>query len=108
MGQADPWVGEPNPDTPLVPEPGLRSRVARGTLVNAAFNVGLSAIGLLKGFIVAGFLTTTEYGVWGFLFISLTQQTYAIPLSVKLRLGWITALELFKQFVLTAGIVVPR
>ena len=58
VGQADPWVGEPNPDTPLVAEPGMRSRVARGTLVNAAFHVGLSAIGLLKGFIVAGFLTT--------------------------------------------------
>jgi O-antigen/teichoic acid export membrane protein len=76
VGQADPWVGEPNPDTPLVPEPGMRSRVARGTLVNAAFNVGLSAIGLLKGFIVAGFLTTTEYGVWGFLFISLSTMVW--------------------------------
>lgn len=76
VGQADPWVGEPAPDTPLLADPGMRSRVARGTLVNAAFNVGLSGIGLLKGFIVAGFLTTTEYGVWGFLFISLTSLVW--------------------------------
>ena len=35
----------------------------------------------------------------------LTQQTYAIPLSAQLRLGWVTGLELFKQAVLTASFV---
>ncbi len=76
VGQADPWVGEPAPDTPLLPATGMRGRVARGTLVNAAFNIGLSGVGLLKGFIVAGFLTTAEYGVWGFLFISLSTMVW--------------------------------
>ena len=55
----------------VTPEGGLRQRTARGTVINAAFNVGLQLIGFLKGWIVAGFLTATEYGVWGLLVISL-------------------------------------
>ena len=50
---------------------GLRQRVARGTVINAAFSVGLSAVGLLKGFAAAAFISRTDYGVWGVLFISL-------------------------------------
>jgi len=45
--------------------------VARGTLINAAFMVGLQALGLFKGFIIAGYLTAHDYGVWGLLVISL-------------------------------------
>lgn len=47
--------------------PDLRSRTARGTLVNGAFLVGTNALGLVKGVAVAGILTTTEYGQWGLL-----------------------------------------
>ncbi|MEA2419555.1 MAG: hypothetical protein QOE60_1761 [Thermoleophilaceae bacterium] len=39
------------------------------------------------------------------LLLSLTQQAYAIPLLARLRLGWIAALELLKQAVLTASII---
>jgi O-antigen/teichoic acid export membrane protein len=39
------------------------------------------------------------------LLLSTAQQTYAVPLYAQLRLGWITALELFKQAVLTALVV---
>jgi O-antigen/teichoic acid export membrane protein len=49
----------------------VRTRAARGTIVNAAFLIGLQMLGFLKGFIVAGFLTAQEYGVWGLLVISL-------------------------------------
>ena len=49
----------------------LREHVARGTLVNAAFLIALSALGLLRGFILAAFLTRTEYGVWGVLIVTL-------------------------------------
>ena len=35
----------------------LREHAARGTLVNTAFLVGLSVLGLVRGFILAGFLT---------------------------------------------------
>lgn len=53
------------------PRGNLRTRTARGTLINAAFNVGLQALGFLRGFIIAGFLTAAEYGLWGLLVISL-------------------------------------
>src|SRR5215211_977672 len=40
------------------------------------------------------------------LLLTLTQQTYAIPLSARLRLGAVSGLELIKQAVLTATILV--
>jgi O-antigen/teichoic acid export membrane protein len=49
----------------------LRGHTAHGTLVNAAFLVGLDSLGFVKGFIVAGFLTTGDYGVWGILVVAL-------------------------------------
>jgi O-antigen/teichoic acid export membrane protein len=49
----------------------LREHAARGTLVNAAFNIGMSFLGLIKGFVVAALLTRSEYGVWGVLLIGL-------------------------------------
>ena len=49
---------------------GVRRHVARGTIINAAFLVGLSSLGFLKGFLVAAFLTAEDYGLWGILVIS--------------------------------------
>lgn len=50
---------------------GLRQRTARGTLVNTAFMIGLATLGFLRGFVIAVFLTTEEYGVWGVLVVAL-------------------------------------
>jgi PST family polysaccharide transporter len=64
---APPGAAGPSP-----PPPGdLRGRAARGTLVNAAFEIGLTSLGLVKGFVVAAFLTRSEYGIWGILVIVL-------------------------------------
>ena len=60
-----------SPPAQLAPEGSLRERTARGTVINAAFNVGLQLLGFFKGWIVAGFLTAAEYGIWGLLVISL-------------------------------------
>jgi len=49
----------------------LREHAARGTVVNSVFLVSVNGLALLRGFLVAGFLTREEYGVWGVLFISL-------------------------------------
>ena len=49
----------------------LRQHAARGTVVNTVFLVGVNALALARGFLVAGFLTRGEYGVWGVLTISL-------------------------------------
>jgi O-antigen/teichoic acid export membrane protein len=77
----------PLPDPPIaVPEPtselgvgrverrggaSLRRLAARGTIINAGFLVGLQLLGLIKGFVVAAFLTPADYGIWGLLVISL-------------------------------------
>ncbi len=44
---------------------------ARGTIVNAVFLTALSALGLVRGFVIARFLTQEDYGLWGVLVISL-------------------------------------
>ena len=54
------------------PSGSLRRHTARGTLVNGAFLVGLYTLGLLRGFIVAGLLTTAQYGVWGVVMVTFT------------------------------------
>lgn len=50
---------------------GLRQTAARGTIVNAGFTVGLDTLNLLRGFIVAAFISTSEYGVWTILVVAL-------------------------------------
>ena len=50
----------------------LRQHAARGTLVNTAFLVGLSGLGLLRSFLLAAFLTAEDYGIWGILIVSLS------------------------------------
>jgi lipopolysaccharide exporter len=50
----------------------LRTRAARGTVINTAFSVGLGLLTLVKGFVLAAFLTRADYGVWGVLVVSLS------------------------------------
>ena len=40
-------------------------------LVNTAFDVGVSSLGLVRGFLLAALLTRSDYGVWGALVVSL-------------------------------------
>lgn len=66
----------PEPPAPLADRPALggetlRQRAARGTLVNGIFLVGVDSLGLIRGFIVAAFLSTSQYGVWGLLVVAL-------------------------------------
>lgn len=49
----------------------LRQAAARGTIVNAVFLTSLSGLGLVRGFVLAHFLTREDYGIWGVLVISL-------------------------------------
>lgn len=49
----------------------LRRQAARGTLVNTVFLVGVNALGLVRGFVLARFLTRTDYGLFGIVVISL-------------------------------------
>jgi O-antigen/teichoic acid export membrane protein len=63
-------------DDTLGPRPrrtgSLRTQAARGTLVNTGFTIGLGGLGLLKSFVLAGFLTRSDYGVWGVLIVTVS------------------------------------
>ncbi len=49
----------------------LRDHAARGMLINAGFDVAISTLNLVRGFILAGFISTTDYGIWGILVVAL-------------------------------------
>ena len=49
----------------------LRSATARGTLINAAFQVSLTMLSMAKGYVVAAFLVISDYGLWGVLVAAL-------------------------------------
>jgi O-antigen/teichoic acid export membrane protein len=44
---------------------------ARGVLVNTGFDIALSGLGLVRGFVLAALLSRSAYGVWGVLVVSL-------------------------------------
>jgi O-antigen/teichoic acid export membrane protein len=46
---------------------GLRSKTARGLLINSGFRVGMAGINLARNVGVAAFVTASEYGLWGLL-----------------------------------------
>jgi hypothetical protein len=50
---------------------GIRRIAARGTIVNAAFTVGLDTLNLMRGLIVAALLLPSEYGVWTVLLLAI-------------------------------------
>jgi PST family polysaccharide transporter len=49
----------------------LRSHAARGAIVNGTYVAGLQTMTFLKGLVVAGIVSTAEYGVWGILLVTL-------------------------------------
>ncbi len=49
----------------------MRAFAARGVVVNSVYNIGLGALGLLQGLIVAALLTRSDVGVWGVLVVSI-------------------------------------
>jgi O-antigen/teichoic acid export membrane protein len=50
----------------------LRGRAAHGTIVNTAFAAGLGGLTLVKGFVLAAFLSRADYGLWGVITVSLS------------------------------------
>lgn len=50
---------------------GVRRHAARGMVVNAVFQIGLAALGLIRRLVVAAFLTTAQFGFWGLLLATL-------------------------------------
>lgn len=73
-------LGLAPPDVPVAGD--LRRRAARGVLVNAAFLIGLNALGFLKGFAVAAFLSVSEYGTWGLVIVAFTTLLAIVQVGV--------------------------
>jgi O-antigen/teichoic acid export membrane protein len=65
-------------DTSADPVGDRRRLAARGTLVNSAFQIGLGALTFLKAIVAARFISTSDYGVWGIVFLAL-----AVVVSLK-------------------------
>jgi O-antigen/teichoic acid export membrane protein len=61
---------------------GLRVLTARGTIVNGAFLIGVNTLALVRGFLVAAFLTTTEYGVWGVVVVILATLQFLKQIGI--------------------------
>ncbi|MEA2370288.1 MAG: hypothetical protein QOH12_682 [Solirubrobacteraceae bacterium] len=80
-----PEVPEDAPDRVPAEALGLRRRAARGMLINAVFLAGLTSLGLLKGFVVAAFLSRTDYGVWGLLVVTLGTLSWLKQIGVSDR-----------------------
>jgi O-antigen/teichoic acid export membrane protein len=49
----------------------MRQHAGHGTIVNTIYMIGLSVLGLVRGFVLAAFLSRADYGVWGTLAVSL-------------------------------------
>lgn len=49
---------------------GLRSRVARGTIINTVYLAAVNALSIVQGLLVARLLGANGYGLWGLLTIS--------------------------------------
>lgn len=73
-------MGDPTAAAAAAPRPqrefktrgvSLRAFAARGMLVNTGFDIGLQLLSLARGFLLAGLLTRSDYGVWGVLAVSL-------------------------------------
>ncbi len=60
----------------------LRALTARGTIVNAAFSVGLAVIGAARRFLIAIFLTAAEYGLWGLIFVAVTSVLWLMEIGI--------------------------
>ncbi len=67
----------------LRPGENLRSRAARGTVINAVFQVGTAGLQLLMRLLVAAFLTASEFGLWGLLVAGLTTLVWLKQIGVN-------------------------
>ena len=86
-GTTDP-VSEAEDDLQLTERPpNLRHTAARGTIINAGFQIGLAALGTFRRLAVAAFLTRAEFGVWG------------IILPILITLSWVKQIGVMDKYV---------
>lgn len=62
---------------------GLRQHIASGVVINSMFQIGYAALGLVRRFSVAAFLTVSEYGFWGLLVTTLITLTWLKQVGIS-------------------------
>lgn len=67
---AEPTVLDPESGD-AVPPGELRTKTARGVLVNSGFRIGIAGIGLVRNVGIAAFITASEYGLWALILTTL-------------------------------------
>jgi O-antigen/teichoic acid export membrane protein len=65
----------------------LRQHAARGTMINAGFQVGLAGLGFLRRVLIAAFLTRAEFGIWGIL------------ITIIMTLSWLKEIGVADKFI---------
>ena len=65
------------------PITNLRVRAARGTIINSAFQIGLTVLTLIRQLAVAAFLTQEEFGLWGILLATLTTLVWLKQIGIS-------------------------
>ena len=49
----------------------VRQHAARGTIINSAYQIFIAGLALVRGLLLARFITRADYGIWGALVVSL-------------------------------------
>ncbi|HEX4344313.1 MAG TPA: oligosaccharide flippase family protein [Solirubrobacteraceae bacterium] len=81
-GEAPADAGQPAITARPTAGSGLRIKAARGTIVNAIFLTSVNTLALVRGFLVAAFLTTAEYGVWGTVLVILATLQFLRQIGI--------------------------
>jgi PST family polysaccharide transporter len=61
----------------------LREKATRGVLVNAGFQAGYAILNVLQRFVVAAFLTTVEFGIWGLVLTTLITLSFLKQVGIS-------------------------
>src|SRR5215208_1544172 len=64
-------------------EGDLRGRTVRGVVVNAGFQVGFAALGVVQRFAVAAFLTVEQFGLWGLVLSTLITLSFLKQIGIS-------------------------
>jgi O-antigen/teichoic acid export membrane protein len=80
-----PGVSDPGPIEDRVDLRGrsLREHAARGTIINTIFHVGMAGLGLVRNLLIAAFLTASEFGLWGLIFLSVSALIFILEIGVS-------------------------
>lgn len=76
IGLAETSVSPPSLERGRIPGGDLRRHTARGVLITSVFQIGLYGLAAVERIVVAIWLTTSQYGLWGVLVAALVTLSW--------------------------------